>query len=102
MFSRESELVRTMRLVESLKGELICSVGDLYKALAESGAARGKEALAEVVLRAYVLGRRLGIEFTALDEAVARRVEALCADQSEVELRFGDYSNLARHLRDKR
>lgn len=102
MFSGESELVRTMRLVESLKGDLVCGVGELYKALAESGAARGKEALAEVVLRCYVLGRRLGIDFNALDEAVARRVEALCADQSELEMRFGDFSNLARHLRDKR
>lgn len=102
MFSRESELVRTMRLVESLKGDLICSVGDLYKALAESGAARGKDALAAVVMLCYVLGRRLGIEFSALDEAVARKVEALSTDASELETRFGDYSNLTRYLRDKR
>lgn len=102
MFSRESELVRTMRLVESLKGDLVCSVGDLYKSLATDGAAHGKEALAEVALRCYVLGRRLGIDFAALDEAVARRAETLCGDASELETRFGDFSNLARHLRDKR
>lgn len=102
MFSRESDIVRTMRLIEGLKAELIANIGDLYKALAAGGEQVGKELLATVIVNCYVLGKRLGIDFDELDEAVKYRAERCGKSSHALEERFGDFSRLARHLEQKR
>lgn len=102
MLSQESDIVKMMRLIEALKADLIHTVGELYKALAESSAQRGKEALALLVAQCYVLGKRLGINFSELDEAVEHKANEWSKRNEALENRFGDFSKLARHLQKKR
>lgn len=102
MFSQESDMIKTIRLIEGLKADLINGVGDLYKALAENNAQKGKEMLALLVVNCYVLGKRLGINFSDLDEAVRNRVNDCSNRNGELETRFGDFSKLARYLQQKR
>ena len=102
MFSQESDIVKTMRLIEALKAELIINVGGLYKAFAGKDEHKIKEILGLVIVHCYVLGKRLGINFSDLDEAVKERAGFYGKGNDEVEVRFGDYSKLARHLEDKR
>lgn len=102
MFSQESDIVRTMRLIEGLKADLVTGIGALYKALADGSVDRVRELLAAVVVRCYVLGKRLGINFADLDEAVKQQAEACGKTNHDVEVRFGDFSKLSRHLENKR
>lgn len=102
LFSQESDIVKTMRLIEELKAELIHTVGELYGALARNSVQQSKEALALLIAEVYVLGKRLGINFDELDEAVLYRVKECGKDSGELENRFGDFSKLARHLQQKR
>lgn len=102
MFSQESDIVKTMRLIEGLKAELIINIGGLYKAFAGNSENKIKEMLGIIVVNCYVLGRRLGINFADLDEAVKERAAFYGKSSDEIETRFGDYSKLARHLENKR
>lgn len=102
MFSQESDIVKTMRLIEALKAELIINVGGLYKAFAGGSEDKIKEMLGQIVVHCYVLGRRLGINFADLDDAVKERAVFCGKGDDEAETRFGDYSRLARHLESKR
>lgn len=101
MFSHESDILRKIRLIEWLKAELVTHVGQLYQAIAKNSDALIREALAAVVVSCYSLGKRLGIDFGDLDEAVMQRVSQCIKQEQEAEKWFGDYSELQRHIRKK-
>lgn len=102
MFSQESDIVKTMRLVEGLKAALILDLGELYRAMAAGGGRIRKDLLAKLIVNCYVLGKRLGVEFSDMDEAVRQRSQCSAQEESALESRFGDYSRLSRYLEHKR
>ncbi len=102
LFSHESEILRKLRLIEGLKADLISSMGELFQAMAKNSEQAIREGLAAVVMACYVLGRRLGVDFAALDEAVMAKVQQKIKQEPEIEQWFGDYSDYQRHLRQRR
>lgn len=101
MFSHESDILRKLRLIEGLKAELVTNVGQLYQAMAQNSEQAIKEGIAGIVVLCYVLARRLGIDFGALDEAVLTRADRYIKREHEAEQWFGDFSEYRRHLRHK-
>lgn len=101
LFSKESEILRKMRLIEWLKAELITHVGQLYQAMAKNSEHGISEGLATIVAACYILARRLGISFEALDKAILKKVEQNIKTEHEVEKWFGDFSEYQQHLRQK-
>ncbi len=99
MFSHESDILRKLRLIETLKAELVTTVGQLYQAVAKNSEQAIAEGLASVVLYSYVLARRLGIDFAALDEAIAARTAHNIKREHEAEKLFGDFSEYQRYIR---
>ena len=102
MFSRESEILRKMRLIEWLKAELITQVGSLYQAMAKNSEQAICDSLAGLVANCYILARRLGITFDSLDRDVLKKVGQNIKNEHEVEKWFGDFSEYQKHLRLKR
>ncbi|VBB07525.1 Hypothetical protein LUCI_2774 [Lucifera butyrica] len=102
MFSHEAEILRKLRLIEHLKADLVSNVGELLRAVAENAESAIAESLASVVICCYVLGRRLGVDFKALDDAVLARVALNIKKDHEVEKWFGDLSEYQHYLRQKR
>ncbi|GBG56785.1 hypothetical protein HA075_08815 [bacterium BFN5] len=102
MFSHESEILRKMRLIEWLKAELVANVGQLYQAMAKNSEQAIRDGLASIVISCFVLGRRLGINFADLDEAIVTRLSQNIKKENDVEKWFGDFSEYQRHLRQKR
>jgi hypothetical protein len=102
LFSHESEILRKMRLIEWLKAELVANVGQLYQAMAKNSEQAIRDGLASIVISCFVLGRRLGINFADLDEAIVTRLSQNIKKENDVEKWFGDFSEYQRHLRQKR
>jgi NTP pyrophosphatase (non-canonical NTP hydrolase) len=102
VFSQESDILRKLRLIEGLKADLLAEVGKLYQAMARNKREAIGEALAQVVISAYVLGRRLGIDYPEMDEIVNTKLGHNINQEPEVERWFGDMSEYRRHLRQKR
>ncbi|MDD4599707.1 hypothetical protein SDC9_04211 [bioreactor metagenome] len=99
MFSNESDILRKLRLIEMLKAELVTNVGQLYQAIAKNGGQAIQEGLASIILSCYILARRLGIDFAALDEAVTAKIAQNIKREHEAEKLFGDFSEYQRYLR---
>lgn len=102
MFSQELDILRKLRLIEGLKADLLTEVGNLYQAMAHNKREAIGEALAQTIISAFVLGRRLGIDYPEMDELVNTRLGAKIKQEPEVERWFGDMSEYRRHLRQKR
>lgn len=102
MFSHDSEILRKLRLIEWLKAELVTNVGAVFQAMAKNGEQAVLEGLAAVVASAYVLARRIGIDFSTLDKMIITRLEQNIQLGHEAENGYGDLSELQRHLRQRR
>lgn len=94
--------MRKLRLMEELKAGLVSDLGKLLYAVARNSEQAIVAALAALVIGCYVLGRRLGIDYSALEEVLYSRLGDNIKQEDEVEKWFGDYSELRRHLRQKR
>lgn len=103
MFSREQDIIQTLRLIEQLKLALLDSLSAVYRAMMENSSATMKRSLARLMLNGYLLGRRLGVEYADLDSEIQRLADQQAlSDDDIIENRFGDYSRLSRHLQQKR
>lgn len=101
MISHESEIVRKLRLIEWLKAELVGGVSRVFHAMTKSTEHPVADALASVIVNCYVLGKRIGIDFSHMDEAINARIEQNIKQEIEVEKWYGDMSELKRHIRQK-
>jgi predicted ATP-dependent serine protease len=102
VFSQESDILRRLRLIEGLKADLLTEVGKLYQAMVRNNRQAIGEALAQVIILVFVLGRRLGFDFSEMDEMVNTRLGHNIDQEPEVERWFGDMSEYRRFLRQKR
>lgn len=100
MITRESDMIRKIRLLEWLKAELAVRLGEVMRAITLGQRLSMADALARMVVSCYVLGRHLGIGYEQLDEAITHHLdEPLDAEKQKTEEWCGDYRALRRYRR---
>lgn len=102
MFGNEADLLRKMRIADSVKAELVLQVGAVFQAMAAPRTTLIQEALAAVIVTAYVLARRLGLDLNSLDQSVAEKLQADIRREPEWEKWYGDCTAVQRHVQQKR
>lgn len=97
MAVHDSDIIRKLRLIESLKAEIVTDVGHVYDAIARNQSDEIGERLAITILSCYVLGRRLGFDFAVMEELLMARTEKEIKRGGDLERLFGDYSEYRCH-----
>ncbi len=94
------DIARNMRLIESLKGELLAAVSHLYVQMASENCEDIREValdtLSDAVIISYLLSRRLGLDYTALERQIGSKIKIGLIQEHETEKYFGDLSALSR------
>lgn len=100
MKTRESELdiTKSLRAIEWLKTELLGAVTLVFRSTTRGSEDVIADALAQVVLIVYLLGRRLGISFSTLDNRLCSMTKQSISGEHELETWYGDLSALEKHL----
>ncbi len=95
------DITKNIKIIEWLKSELLSSVASLFELLVK-GIKGQQEAIADIlaniILVAYVLGRRLGINYSNLDMRIEDKVKLGVLEDHKVESWFGDLSALKKHM----
>ena len=99
---KEIDITRNFRLLEWLKAELAGGVAALLRAAVKGSQEAILDALAGIVVTAYLLGKRLGVSFVSLDAKIQDKLTSGISDGHEIESRYGDLSLLLYHLKSKR
>lgn len=102
MQANESEILRRLRLIEILKADVVSAAAQVIRSAADHGERAVADAIAGVIVSGYILGRRLGVDFPAVDDAVSARLAHAAKHPPDAEKWYGDHSELARHFRNKR
>jgi hypothetical protein len=94
------ELSRNLRIVETLKSELLDDIAGLYGHLADPVLEDTREVaaktLSDMIVLSYLLGKRLGVDYAIMDRHISRKIRLGLINENEIEKYFGDLSELAR------
>lgn len=99
---KEIDITRNIRLIEWLKSELLTDLADLFRVLSRGVREDMYEAvsdiLSNIILVSYLLGKRLGISYNAIEMKIHNKVKLGLVENHDVEKYYGDLSEMSRHL----
>lgn len=105
-FDKEIDITRNIKIIEWLKSELLTDIANLYKILVNGMKEEVHEVISEtlsnIILICYLLGRRLGISYTAIEIKMHNKIKLGLVENHDVEKYYGDLSELAKHLNSSR
>lgn len=106
VFDREIDITRNIKTIEWLKGELLSDVASLFKMLVngikDEVHDTAADTLANIVLISYMLGRRLGISYQAIEMKIEGKIKIGLIENNDIEKYYGDLSELSKHLSSSR
>jgi len=106
VFDREIDITRNIKTIEWLKGELLTDVANLFRILGngikEEVHDSAADILANIILVTYILGRRLGISYQAIEMKIDGKVKIGLIEKNDIEKYYGDLSELSKHLSSSR
>ena len=97
-----SNIAKNIRFLEWLKGELVESVGKLFKALMEGSEKLILDALTGILITVYLLARRVGVDFDDLEAASMKKIDDQIDKDHEAERWYGDLSALKAYLENQK
>lgn len=99
---KEIDITRNIKIIEWLKSELIAELANLFKILVngikDEVHVSIANVLSNIILIAYLLGKRLGISYNAIELKMEKKIKIGLIEQNDVEKYYGDLSELSRHL----
>lgn len=92
------DVAKSIRVIEWLKAEMVGSVASLLRSMVKGGEDAIADCLAGILMTAYILGKRVGVAYTKVDQRLKEKVSAGIRDGHEIEEWYGDLTSLLRYL----
>jgi adenosyl cobinamide kinase/adenosyl cobinamide phosphate guanylyltransferase len=99
---REFDIARNVRMLEWLRAELVGSVAGLLKTMIKGGEEALLDCLAGIIITTYLLGKRIGINFSRIDQKMESKIKLSIEENHEIENWYGDLTALSQHLTAKK
>jgi hypothetical protein len=100
----EFNIMSNIKIIEQLKAELLCIIGDFFKLLTK-GSNVAHDAILDCISGAiivlYILAERLGYSFTAVDESIKKKLKLGIVEEDSIEKQGKDLSRLYTHIKER-
>lgn len=100
----EFNIMSNIKIIEQLKAELLCIIGDFFKLLTK-GSNVAHDAILDCISGAiivlYILAERLGYSFAAVDESMKKKLKLGIVEEDMVEKQGKDLSRLYSHIKER-
>ncbi|KJS19941.1 MAG: hypothetical protein VR72_16505 [Clostridiaceae bacterium BRH_c20a] len=100
MTEHQFDIAKNAKVLDELKADLIGTMGALYKNIIKGSQEAIVGSLASLIITIYIMGRRLGIKFYQIDEAVRIQLRNSIGSDHEVEKWFNDITSLKQYWDD--
>ena len=101
-FDKSIDITHNIKMIDWLKSELLTDVADLFKKLVNGVQEDTLDILGEIIsnliIESYLLARRLGISYNTIDLKIENKLKLGMIEEHEIEKRYGDLSELSKHL----
>ena len=97
-------IMSNVKIIEDLKAELLCIIGDFFKLLTK-GSNVAQDALLDCISGAiiilYVLAERLGYSYMTVDDNIKKKLKLGIIEEDGIEKDGKDLSKLYTHLKER-
>ena len=104
MRREEFNIMSNIKVIEGLKAELVCIVGDFFKLLSR-GSNIAQDAILDCISGAiiilYILAEKLGYSHLAIDETMKKKLKVGIVEGHPLEKNGKELSKLYDHIRER-
>lgn len=104
MKHEEFNIMSNVKVIEGLKAELICIIGDFYKLLTK-GSNVAKDSIVDCISGAitilYILGEKLGYSYITIDKAIQKKLKMGIMEGDPLEKNGKELSRLYDHIEER-
>lgn len=104
MKMEDFNIISNVKIVEELKAELLCIIGDFYKLLVKGSNASEKailECISGAIIILYILADRLGYSNRIVDEEIKKKLKLGIIEKDNIEVEGKDLSKLYNYLKQR-
>ena len=97
-------IISSVKVIEELKADLLCVIGDFFRLLTKGTNVAEKallDCISGAIIILYVLGRRLGHSYIEIDEHTKTKLKEGIVAGDVVEKSGKDLSSLYNHLKER-
>lgn len=105
MINEDFDIMSNIKLIENYKAFLLASVSDLFTTMAKGNKGNIEEVideLSEIIIFSYLLSKRLGIDYSTIDDRIIRKLKIGVCEENAVEKEYQDYSRLISYMKNGR
>ncbi|MFT8351776.1 MULTISPECIES: MazG-like family protein [Clostridium] len=98
-------IMSNIKIIEDLKAQLICIIGEFFKLLTKgNNVARDSipNCISGAIIILYILGEKLGYSFVDIDHIIKSKLEMGIRAEDEVEKEGKSLSKLNRYINDRK
>lgn len=99
------DIMGNIKLIENYKTFLLSSVADLYSTMGKGNKASMDEILdelSEIIILSYLLGKRLGVNYSAVDERVIKKLKLGVLNEESMDKEHLDLAKLISYIKEAR
>lgn len=104
MKKQNFNIMYNVKMIEDLKADLLCIIGDFFKLLTK-GSNVAQQAILDCISGAiiilYLLAERLGYSHTAVDETIKKKLKIGIIEEDKIEKDGKDLTKLYNYLKDR-
>jgi len=104
MRKEDFNIMSNVKLLEGLKAEILCAIGDLFKLLSK-GSNVAQDAILDcisgAIIMLYILAEKLGYSHLAVDETMKRKLKIGMVEDDPLEKDGKGLSKLYNHIRER-
>ncbi len=104
MRREEFNIMSNIKIIEGLKAELVCIIGDFFKLLSK-GSNIAQDAILDCISGAiiilYILAEKLGYSHLAIDETMKKKLKVGIVEGDPLEKNGKELSKLYDHIRER-
>ncbi|AYF53935.1 MazG-like family protein [Clostridium botulinum C] len=102
MKNEDFNIMTNIKIIENLKAELLCIIGDFFKLLSRgSNVAHNAilDCISGAIIILYILGDRLGYSYKEIDETMKEKLKIGINEEDIIEKESKELSNLYKHIK---
>jgi hypothetical protein len=103
--SEDFNITGSIKVIEWLKAELLGAVAALYRVLLKGSRVSQEvisDSIAGIIILSYLLAKRLGIDFSSVDQKIQGKLKVGIIEEDEIEKAHGDLSMLLGYIKDRK
>ena len=104
MYKKELDVAKNIKIIESLKCELLSDLSQLYSGMANPDSMEQQERddiLANMIMVTYMLAKKLGVPYHTLDLKILNKLKVGIIQNSDNEW-YKEIAGLSRHIEKSR